>query len=84
MMESMTMAIIGASVSIITAFLGYKQGQKKSDAEATQTAFESYNFALESLRKEFEHRINVLQRENDELKQRIATIEKERNEANTK
>lgn len=78
MMDQILIAIIGAAVSIVTAALGYKQGQKKSDAEATRTAFESYNFALESLRKEFETRIEALVRENEELRHRIAELEKER------
>ena len=76
MMDTITITLIGAAVSIVTAVLGYKQGQKKSDAEATRTAFESYNYALESLRKEFEQRIEELQKENEELKVRIASIEK--------
>jgi hypothetical protein len=75
-METLTTALISAAVAIVTAVLGYKQGQKKSDAEATRTAFENYNYALESLRKEFEQRIEALQKENEELKVRIASIEK--------
>ena len=75
-METLTTALISAAVAIVTAVLGYKQGQKKSDAEATRTAFESYNYALESLRKEFEQRIEALRKENEELKVRIASIEK--------
>lgn len=76
MMDTITITLIGAAVSIVTAVLGYKQGQKKRDVEATRTAFESYNYALESLRKEFEQRIEALRKENEELRVRIASIEK--------
>ena len=75
-METLTTALISAAVAIVTAVLGYKQGQKKSDAEATRTAFENYNYALDSLRKEFEQRIEALKKENEELKVRISSIEK--------
>ena len=76
MMDTITITLIGAAVSIVTAVLGYKQGQKKRDVEATRAAFESYNYALESLRKEFEQRIEALRKENEELRVRIASIEK--------
>lgn len=42
--------LAGAAVSVG----GFFVGRKKTNAEATQTAFEAYNVALNSLRKEIE------------------------------
>lgn len=75
-METTTTALISAAVAILTAILSYKQGQKKAVADATQTAFEAYNFALESLRKEFEIRIDRLHQENNELRNKIEVLER--------
>lgn len=75
-METTTTALISAAVAIMTAILSYKQGQKKAVADATQTAFEAYNFALESLRKEFEIRIDRLHQENNELRNKIEVLER--------
>ena len=46
--------IITTAISAFTAVAGFFVGKRKSDAEATQTAFESYNVALKSLRGEIE------------------------------
>lgn len=75
-METTTTALISAAVAILTAILSYKQGQKKAVADATQTAFEAYNFALESLRKEYEIRIDRLHQENNELRNKIEVLER--------
>lgn len=78
-------AIITAGVSIITAVVGYIKGRKKTDAEATNAAFEGYNLALESLRKNFENqlqdlrnRITDLTAENESLKQKIDKLENDK------
>ena len=76
-METLTTALISAAVAIVTAVLGYKQGAKKSNAEANETIFESYNFAIESLRHEFEQRMTALQKENDKLRERVNQLEKQ-------
>ena len=46
--------IITTAVSAFTAIAGFFAGKRRSDAEATQTAFNAYNVALESLRAEME------------------------------
>ena len=68
MNEVITTALISAATSVISAFLGYRQGSKRDGAEALKTTFESYDFALKSLREDFEHRTSQLQKEIDSLK----------------
>ena len=61
-------------IAVFTAIIGFFTGKKKRDNEATHTAFEAYNFALQSLRKEFESRIELLQKENEELRNEIKAL----------
>lgn len=66
--------LLSPIVAIITAIIGYKTGRRNRENEANRTAFEAYNFAIESLRKEFEARINLLQKENEELREEIKQL----------
>lgn len=61
-------------IAVFTAIIGYKTGRRNRENEANRTAFEAYNFAIESLRKEFEARINMLQKENEELRKEIKEL----------
>lgn len=65
-------------IAVFTAIIGFFTGKKKRDNEATQTAFEAYNFALQSLRKEFESRIELLQKENEELRRQIKELQQKK------
>lgn len=72
--------IAGALVSIG----GFFVGKKKSDAEATRTAYEAYNVALASLRDEIKsnaERFNevrkALESKIDEQGRRITELERE-------
>lgn len=67
-MDVESTALISATVSIISAFLGYFQGRKKYNAEADRAAYEAYNYALQSLRAEMEARVNNLQTQIEDLK----------------
>lgn len=67
--------LLSPIVAILTAIIGYKTGRRNRENEATQTAFESYKFALESLRSEFERQIDSLKKENQELRERIKVLE---------
>lgn len=75
MNETLIAAIIGVISNFITATFAYRTGKKKSDNEATRVAFENYKFALENLRSEFERQIAALQKENNELRERIKVLE---------
>lgn len=66
--------IISPIVAVLTAIIGYKTGRRNRENEATRVAFENYKFALESLRNEFEARINALQKENEELRREIKEL----------
>lgn len=71
--------IIAAGAGLISNFfsgwLGFRTGKKKNDNEANRVAFENYKFALENLRSEFERQIAALQKENNELRERIKVLE---------
>jgi uncharacterized protein HemX len=61
-MESeIILSVIGLVSSIATGLIGYANGKRKRENEADKSAYEAYNFALESLRKEFEARIERMQ-----------------------
>lgn len=75
MNETIIVSIVGSLTTIIGSFFSYRQGRKKTDNEATRVAFESYKFALESLRSEFERQIDSLKKENQELRERIKVLE---------
>lgn len=66
--------ILAVVAPIFTAIVGYKTGRRNRENEATRVAFENYKFALESLRNEFEARINALQKENEELRREIKEL----------
>lgn len=80
-METITIAneIVVAACGVLTTLLAswfsYKTGKRNREHEADKTAFENYNFALQSLRKEFECRIDLLQKENEELRERVKELE---------
>jgi uncharacterized protein HemX len=61
-MESeIILSVIALVSSIATGLIGYANGKRKRENEADKSAYEAYNFALESLRKEFEARIERMQ-----------------------
>lgn len=66
--------ILTIIVSAVTGVGGYLTGRRKQIAEADRTAFEAYNYALESLRKEFEARTEDLQRQIKELQGQRCTV----------
>lgn len=62
LMESeIILSVIALVSSIATGLIGYANGKRKRENEADKSAYEAYNFALESLRKEFEARIERMQ-----------------------
>lgn len=62
LMESeIILSVITLVPSIVTGLIGYASGKRKRENEADKSAYEAYNFALESLRKEFEARIERMQ-----------------------
>lgn len=76
--------IIDTCLAVFAGVGGFVAGKKKSDADATRTAFEAYNVALESLRNEIKkttERWNEirgeLERKIDEQGKRISELEKE-------
>ena len=76
--------IIDRCLAVFAGVGGFVVGKKKSDADATRTAFEAYNVALESLRNEIKkttERWNEirgeLERKIDEQGKRISELEKE-------
>lgn len=77
-MTELYIAICTLISNAITALIAYRTGKKKSDNEATRVAFEAYNYAIESLRKEFESRISLLQKENEELRKEIDALRKKK------
>lgn len=67
--------ILTFSASAISAIIGYASGKRQRENEADKTAYEAYNYAIKSLREEMERRvkelqdrIEVLERENQNLR----------------
>lgn len=77
-MTELYIAICTLISNALTALIAYRTGKKKSDNEAMKVLFETYNFAIESLRKEFESRISLLQKENEELRKEIEELRKKK------
>ena len=76
--------IIDTCLAVFAGVGGFVAGKKKSDADATRTAFEAYNVALESLRNEIKKTTELwneirgeLERKIDEQGKRISELEKE-------
>lgn len=55
--------------SVISAIIGYASGKRKRENEADKTAFEAYNYTIESLRREMENRVSELQRRIEKLEE---------------
>ena len=55
--------------SVISAIIGYASGKRKRENEADKTAFEAYNYTIESLRREMENRVAELQRRIEKLEE---------------
>ena len=55
--------------SAISAIIGYASGKRKRENEADKTAFEAYNYTIESLRREMENRVAELQRRIEKLEE---------------
>jgi len=66
-MENIYITIITALAGGIGSWLTYKQGKKQSMADATQSAFKAYDFAIKSLREEFEAKYIRLQNQIETL-----------------
>lgn len=69
MENEIILSILSVCGATISGAIGFFTGKKKRDNEANKAAFEAYNYAIESLRKEFETRITYLQKENDQLRE---------------
>lgn len=63
--------IIEAVAGLALSIGGFFVGKKKSDAEATGTAFSAYNVALEALRNEITKNNERWQEIRNELEQKI-------------
>mgnify|MGYP003301026853 CR=1 FL=1 len=55
--------------SVVSALVGYASGKRQRENEADKTAFEAYNYAIESLRREMENRVGELQRRIEQLEE---------------
>lgn len=55
------------AASLVSAIIGYASGKRKRENEADKTAFEAYNYTIESLRREMENRVAELQRRIEKL-----------------
>lgn len=92
LMESEIMlSVIALVPSIVTGLIGYANGKRKRENEADKSAYEAYNFALESLRKEFEARIermqndyNHIQANYERMRRDCETLQKENRELREK
>lgn len=63
--------IIEALAGVALSIGGFFVGKRKSDAEATETAFSAYNVALEALRNEITKNNERWQEIRNELEQKI-------------
>lgn len=68
--------IITGAAGIISTIGGWFVGRRKKQVETDKAAYEAYNFALQSLRNEFEQRIESLQQQIQELKNSACLVEK--------
>ena len=92
LMESeIILSVIGLVSSIATGLIGYANGKRKRENEADKSAYEAYNFALESLRKDFEARIermqndyNHIQANYERMRRDCETLQKENRELREK
>lgn len=92
LMESeIILSVIALVPSIVTGLIGYVSGKRKRENEADKSAYEAYNFALESLRKEFEARIermqndyNHIQANYERMRRDCETLQKENRELREK
>lgn len=57
------------AASVVSAIIGYATGKRKRENEADKTAFEAYNYTIESLRREMENRVAELQRRIEKLEE---------------
>lgn len=53
--------------SVVSAIIGYASGKRLRENEADKAAFEAYNYAIASLRREMESRVAELQRRIEQL-----------------
>ncbi len=77
-MNEIIIALIGVFSTLISSLIGYRTGKRGREKDADKTAFENYNYAIESLRKEFDRQIECLRKENNELRERIRILEEEK------
>lgn len=68
--------IITGAAGILSTIGGWFVGRRKKQVETDKAAYEAYNFALQSLRNEFEQRISSLQQQISELKNHVCLVEK--------
>lgn len=75
LMESeIILSVIALVSSIATGLIGYANGKRKRENEADKSAYEAYNFALESLRKEFEARIERMQNDYNHIQANFHSV----------
>lgn len=76
--------IIIALIGFLSTCGSYIVGKRKREKEADKSAYEAYNYALESLRKEFEDRVGRMQNDYNELKEKYKTLQNENEELKRK
>lgn len=67
--------IITGAAGILSTIGGWFVGRRKKQVETDKAAYEAYNFALQSLRNEFETRIGCLQEQVKELQKHSCFVE---------
>lgn len=80
----MSTEIIISLIGCITTCASYLVGKRKRETEADKSAYEAYNYALESLRKEFEARVDRMQNDYAELKDKYNSLQEENEELKRK
>ena len=71
MITENTDLIITGAAGVLSTIGGWFVGRRKKQVETDKAAYEAYNFALQSLRNEFEQRINDLHNHIDLLQKHI-------------
>ena len=79
-MDELTNIIITSATALISSIGGYFVGFRKRTAEENKAIFETYNFAIQSLRDDFFLRVESMKTENEELKKQIKELKEENEE----
>lgn len=68
------MAVGGIISTLSASFFSYVKGKKKRKIEEENEIIKQYQFAMDSLRSEFERRLADMQKEIDTLKEHICYV----------